>query len=287
MRADIQRELLELNEFVDQNGKLWSSKNQPTRLFHYTAPDGLIGIATTKTLWASDMLSLNDASEAAYAFSLIADVLDNHHPAVSADHRQRFQTQLTEYMFRMYTPFIVCFCEQGDLLSQWRAYGNGGEGFSIEFDFTWLTSLEPIGFRLQRVIYDRAQQEDLILMLLSKVSALIDRHSLSSEEEAEVWQGAAMSLAPWVVMFKDPSFQEECEWRLVNVPLMRASDYRRSGHRIVPYLKLKIADTSAITKVIQGPYFSGTEPRGIRYMMVSNGFVLGASICDSEIPLRK
>jgi hypothetical protein len=282
-----ERALSEISAFVDQQSQFWDAAKPPRALFHYTSPEGLIGIVTTKMIWASDMLSLNDASEAAYPYRLIGEVLDANHPNVSEKQRQRFKTQLTDYTFQSYAPFVVCLSEESDLLSQWRAYGNGGEGFSLEFKFSWLSSLESGGFRLQKVIYDRAQQEDLILMLLQQVSSLLADQAFSEEEQTQIWQGAAASLAPWVIMFKDPTFSEEREWRLVNTNLMRATHFRRSGHRIVPYLKIAINDAEAIAGVIRGPYFAGTDERGVYYMMVSNGFVLGASIRDSRIPLRK
>jgi len=188
------------------------------------------------------MLSLNDASEADYAWHLTAELLDKYHPNVSDFDRHRFKTQLTDYMFRLYTPFVACFCQNGDLLSQWRGYGSGGEGFAVGFTFRWLSSLETIGFRLQKVIYDRALQEDLILMYLMQVSSVAADASFSQEEQSQIWQGAAGVLAPWVVMFKDPTFVEEQEWRLVNVNLMPTVLYRRSGHRIVPYVDIPISD---------------------------------------------
>jgi hypothetical protein len=73
-------------------------------------------------------------------------------------------------MFRLYTPFVARFCEDGDLLSQWRGYGNDGEGFPLGLSVPWLLGLENDGFRLQRVIYDRrrAHQTELVLMFLDK-----------------------------------------------------------------------------------------------------------------------
>jgi hypothetical protein len=280
--------LSEMSAFVDEHSQIWAAENPPRELFHYTSPEGFIGIVTSKSLWASDMLSLNDASEAAYPYKLIADVLDTHHLSVPEKHRQGFKTQLINGTFPLYVPFVVCFCEDGDLLSQWRAYGSGGEGFSPAFKFSWLSSLDQkAGFRLQKVVYDRTQQEELILMLLQRASSLLAQDAFSDEEQATIWQGAAMSLAPWVIMFKDPAFKEEREWRLVNVNLARATGFRRSGHRIVQYLSVGIDDPEAITRVIRGPYFTGTEIRGVYYLMTSHGFVLGSTIQDSSIPLRR
>jgi hypothetical protein len=279
--------LASISAFVDEQSQFWSSTVVPGELFHYTSAEGLIGIVTSRSLWASDMLSLNDASEANYAFALLSEILDTYHSDVSDHDRHRFKTQLIEYTFRLYTPFITCFCENGDLLSQWRAYGGAGEGFALEFRFSWLSSLESAGFRLQRVIYEPAQQEELILMFLQRVSSLLSEQHFCEEDQTKIWRGAAASLAPWIVMFKDPSFSNEQEWRIVNVSMMKATCFRRSGHRIVPFVTVPINDTEAVSGVIRGPYFAGTDERGVYYMLVSRGFVTGAKVSDSKIPLRR
>lgn len=279
----------EISRFIDETGQSWSPQELPSKLFHYTTVEGFIGIITSESLWVSDMLSLNDASEASYPFKIITEALNAHRSDVPEEHRRRFETQLTEYLFTMYTPFVACFCEDGDLLSQWKGYGNGGEGFALEVSSSWLLSLDSsIGFRLQRVIYDVDQQVGLVRMLLDHVSSLLARRSFSDQEQREVWQHAAASLAPWVVMFKDPAFREELEWRLVNVkPIPPPYSFRRSGHRIVPYVKIPVSDCQAITRVVRGPYFSGTETRGAYIMTVSHGFILGATFHDSKVPLRR
>lgn len=279
----------EISRLVDESSQFWNPKDPPFRdLFHYTRTiDGFIGIITSRSLWASDMLSLNDAAEASYPFKIITEVLNAQNSGVLEELRRRFQTQLTEYLFSLYIPFVACFSEDGDLLSQWKGYGNGGEGFALGVRFSWLLSLAASGFRLQKVIYDVDQQRDLVLMLLTNVSSLLAERQFSDQEQRAVWQHAAASLAPWVVMFKDPVFREEREWRLVNVaPIPPPYFFRRSGHRIVPYVTIPIADTGAVTRVIRGPYFSGTETRGAYIMMVSHGFVSGVTFQDSTIPIR-
>jgi hypothetical protein len=87
--------------------QFWNPNNPPPELFHYTSPEGFMGIVTTKTLWASDMLSLNDASEIQYPQRMIAEVLDEWACQISTQHREPFKTQLTEYMFRLYTLFVA------------------------------------------------------------------------------------------------------------------------------------------------------------------------------------
>jgi hypothetical protein len=49
-----------------------SPDNTPELLYHFTDSAGLIGIVTTKTLWASLATSLSDASETKYAVARLA-----------------------------------------------------------------------------------------------------------------------------------------------------------------------------------------------------------------------
>ncbi len=276
-------------EFVEQKSRSWNPGKEPPELFHYTTPEGFIGIVTSKTLWASDMLSLNDASEAEYPQRVITAIFDQlRFPPEHSLAFEAFKTQLVEYTFRGYTPFVTCFCENGDLLSQWRGYGNQGEGFSLGFSVPWLISLEKRGFRLQRVIYDRRQQEMLIHEFLTMAFSLVPKDHLSPEDEVTFWKIAAACLAPWFVMFKDAAFQEEREWRIVNAnPPNTMMQFRRAGNRIVPYVNILIDRPDAVTRVIRGPYFSGTDKRGAYLMLVFHNFMVAAAVKESQVPLRR
>jgi hypothetical protein len=64
---------------------------------------------------------------------------------------------------RMLQVYLTCFCESGDLLSQWRAYGANGGGYSLGLKF------RDDGYRggettfmLRRVIYNLNEQRQLI-----------------------------------------------------------------------------------------------------------------------------
>jgi len=224
------------------------------------------------------MLSLNDAAEASYATKLIVDTLTAHHPEIP---REAFETQLN-YLFSLYTPFITCFCEDGDLLSQWRGYSDQGEGFAIGFSTAWLLSLGA-KWRLIKVIYDRTQQVDLILMALQLALAEANKHGCSEDEQRSFWPLVAAQMTPWVVMFKDPAFREEQEWRIVNIDVHPPPfNFRRSGQRIVPFVALPLNDS--VTSVIRGPYFAGSDTRGIDFALRSNGIM--KIVQESKIPLR-
>jgi hypothetical protein len=77
-----ERALSEISAFVDQQSQFWDAAKPPRALYHYTSPEGLIGIVTTKAIWASDMLRQSPAWCA-----LAAPAADASRPAAAAPGR--------------------------------------------------------------------------------------------------------------------------------------------------------------------------------------------------------
>jgi hypothetical protein len=109
-----------------RSSALLAPREPPRRLYHYTTLSGLVGITSSHSLWASDVRYMNDASELTYAAELISEVLTE---TLSKVENEVVRAALPpphpgfanpfEYGMR---PFAACFCEDGDLLSQWRGY---------------------------------------------------------------------------------------------------------------------------------------------------------------------
>src|SRR5215216_3035907 len=98
-------------------------------IYHYTTIPGLIGIVTHCELWASDCQFLNDGSELSYARDIFfAELQKLGTPRIEEEGYVPPGRSLQN--FRM---FITCFCEDGDLLSQWRGYG-ADQGYALGFD---------------------------------------------------------------------------------------------------------------------------------------------------------
>jgi hypothetical protein len=271
---------------IDRSGQ----SDSPDELFHYTSPEGLIGIIGSRSLWASDMLCLNDSSEATYAHGLIQDALDmDNGRLLPPKHRSQFEEGLRS-AFRMYPPFVTCFCENGDLLSQWRGYGGAGEGFALGFRRSWLTSsavLDDAKFCLVKVIYCPNQQKRLITEFIESSGSISTTYQFSDDDaERWFWGITANAIAHLVVAIKDPVFEQENEWRLINTTIIPGENYRYrvSGHRIVPYVKIPV-DADAVTSLVRGPRFKGD--RGAEDMIRYGGFsVCAINVRNSEIPLR-
>ena len=59
----------------------------PPRLYHYTSQEGLLGILSSKTLWATRIQYLNDSTEFAYTLALLQK-------AFNLDHQQSLSNRI-------------------------------------------------------------------------------------------------------------------------------------------------------------------------------------------------
>jgi hypothetical protein len=69
--------------FRTRREELWpEEQNPPTTLFHYTSADGLVGIASNRKFFLTDVLSSSDRSEIVYGTDLAIEALREHahHP---------------------------------------------------------------------------------------------------------------------------------------------------------------------------------------------------------------
>jgi hypothetical protein len=209
------------------------SPSPPPVLHQYTTHAGLVGIlgGRKKALWATDVAAANDREELKYADDLVRAVL-------SGLTGRKAKTVAAALALREEAPTrcVACFSEEPDLLSQWRAYADGGKGYSIGFK---TSALRGRGFRLERVIYDPAEQ---VLALLNMIAANPDPVLL---------RRAFDEFAPCL---KDPHWYEEREWRLIRT-LSQTSPVAirntRSGSSVV-YVEIRIR-RGDIGPIIVGP----------------------------------
>lgn len=170
-------------------------------IYHYTTITGLIGIVTRRELWASDCRFLNDGTELSYARDLFFAEVDKLKLEPLEDGGYFIAGRTSEYS-RL---FIVCFCEDGDLLSQWRGYG-ADQGYALGFDVAQLQShdLGEIG-PVQYGITDPSEYFAQELNAAARPTA----HPGVAEWHASEW------LLPRLAHVKHPGFAEEREWRLL------------------------------------------------------------------------
>lgn len=196
----------------------------PKQIYHYTDAGGAIGILSLGKIWASNLGYLNDSSEFNYAKDLIASCIE----AKLNEATNKKVVYVFNHLFKKIKKldnghinfFIACFCENGDQLSQWRGYGANGGGYSIGF-YPNLIGKRPIWeepeFDIRPIIYERKKQNKLVNSFLEVVieQLLSKEVKLIELKEPEIVNDLLGFLLDYLLIFKDPSFKEEKEWRLI------------------------------------------------------------------------
>ena len=263
------------NEFKEmyRNCLLWLYRNfykeVPHKpLFHYTTQNGLLGIIESKSLWLSDNQYMNDMTEYNHTIDLVKDELKKRGYEKFRKFLDTidsgFET-LLENIYEKY-PFFVCsFCENGNLLSQWRGYCSNGGGYSIGFDKAHIVKLRKKykKFNFVRCVYEKKIQKEIIRKYLKDSVSTFQKFNISNCNDANLTRifisNFFKMLLTIIPMLKDSSFREECEWRIVsNFRKIKPSQkkFREGKFAIVPYVEFKLANKREklnISKIIVGP----------------------------------
>jgi hypothetical protein len=240
-------------------------------LYHYTSLEGLLGIIDTKSIWATNILYLNDASELNYSRTLFKDQLRTYQEEIIKDaHCYEYKVfadlirniEDEDFIHPELSGGYVCsFSEEEDLLSQWRGYCPKGLGLSLGFNFKKLHEylVGDKNIFIRSCIYDEKEQ---IKQLRELIEQFEIRYKNDLMEGFEYIFTEFMNLAP---TFKHPKFKEEREWRLFYVPsygLVESKGEFRLGHMMaIPYIEIplpKEGNKLIINKVVVGPT---TEPK--------------------------
>src|SRR6266496_504372 len=194
-------------------------------LYHYTSLAGLIGIIGGKSLWATHIAYLNDAAEIRYAVELLRGEIAKIAMAVSDTQRKclmQLQDWLRHGFIHNHLLFASSFTEDGNLLSQWRAYCPPGKGLSLGFNPNELIEVaDNQSFQLVQCLYKKDEQLSLLSEFLNTILATFgdlppenNRHPTQSY--FGVFERHQDMLLKIAARIKHPAFSEEHEWRVVS-----------------------------------------------------------------------
>ena len=213
-------------------------------VYHYTPQSGVLGIIKSKELWASQVQYMNDSTEYNSALQLADDILEKRSSGADSA-TSNIITKIRVMIAKVgdVRIFSCSFCEDGDLLSQWRGYSGSGYGFSVGLQAGVLADVGKSSdpeFRFGQCIYNDE--------LKKKIVEETFEHCLSPKI-ASPGQGSAVvpifasTLMQCAAFFKDVSFSEEKEWRLVSFPVLIPHgrvDFRPGRSMVVPYFKIAL-----------------------------------------------
>lgn len=298
--------------------------NTECRLYHYTSAGGFLGIfnglpGQAPELWASEIHYMNDASEFHHGAEIIREqaeiLLKNEIGPV----KNIFLGFLSNFINTLdYPVFITSFCENDDLLSQWRGYG-GDMGYSIGWDFEELRNIaKEKGWFLVQCIYDEGEQKQEAQSYLKFIIDLLDKSLKSNTLDYEFYYCVLGSfLSRFIPMLKHESFSEEKEWRLISPwpinanginikdltdPILQQSAigaamqkqgvcYRQGRSGIIPYVKFSLNDQlgrfiTPISIRSSPNSLSGLSTGALKMFMKTNGLPDSCSIYTSGAPFR-
>ncbi|MCU7837562.1 MAG: DUF2971 domain-containing protein [gamma proteobacterium symbiont of Taylorina sp.] len=222
----------------------------PKQFFHYTDAGGAIGILSSGKIWASNLGYLNDSTEFNYARDLIVSCIEEKFNKATnkkvVNVFKRIFKNIKKFDNGHTSFFIACFCENGDQLSQWRGYGANGGGYSIAFYPNLIGKRPKFGepeFDIRPIIYERKKQEKLVNSFLEIVieQLLSNKVKLNELKKPEIINDIIGFLLDYLLIFKDPSFKEEKEWRLIILADIDRVKFRPQNSNIVPYVEVDLA----------------------------------------------
>jgi len=265
-------------------------KATPEVLYHYTTQTGFLGIIQSKTIWATDMRYLNDKREYLVALERLKErVTTLAESAEAGSPPAIFLAKVHQRLANIWGwPFFVAsFSEDGDLLSQWRGYGQGG-GYALGIRGEFLAEgLRARDWTLASCLYDGTEHGALIdRILIASIDMLKDPDSEEPiEERVEYkplhegdprpsfdlealfpmpkttphWMKDAM-VALWRAFsrngprIKDEAFREEKEWRAISSNETYGLVKVRPGAGVMrPYILVSLDRAMSLAEVVVGP----------------------------------
>lgn len=243
-------------------------------LYHYTSIESMIAIFRSRRIRLSSASTMNDTSEGEWLLDRLVGLDAQKLLAGRERTLEEEQTRaiLLRLSFREGAPqaYLASFSEMGDLLSQWRAYAKDGAGVAIGFDpndgrlpvvdTPPRTNAGPaLACTLNRVTYGSAER---VVDIDKRIQAV-----LPGGVNAEGFFALQTQLSGLRWLVKNPAFQEEHEWRIVNLPLQFDGDigggntsigalgprgYRQAGNQLVSFYEMPYEST-AVTDLVLGP----------------------------------
>jgi hypothetical protein len=245
---------------------------------------------------------LNDQKEYWHAFDVTRKVIQDR-LKTTTDELQRIRLDSIDRELSAHQSadiFVASLSEDGDSLSQWRAYGANGNGFSIGFSREKLNHLAlNAGWRLDCCSYDL---ESKISKVLHPINS--DVHARYSVESIATYGGETncvfvksskyddftKEILKFTPFLKHAAFHEEKEWRLVLDKDDQSLICHRAGKNLlIPYreFSLLMKETlDCISEIVVGPTTHiDLSERSLKSFLESK-FLYAVETRKSTIPYR-
>ena len=256
--------------------ELWKSENARISkrslkeiLYHLTDIEGMVGIFNERTLWATHASRLNDETEISYGIGVAkAHILTRLHPPPNSESTPDISLSnkynnilgiilnILEAPYKNYETFVTSFCESIDKSTPWLHYGRKGRGVALGFDSS---RLKGGGYLLLPVEYGESEMKNVIDNAMKVAQSELDNSKMSENKDA--FNSACDIVSSFIkvqaIRFKNDSFDEEKEWRLIYwMPVSGDNSFRIkfrvSDNQVIPYATLSLGYDTPIIKIVLG-----------------------------------
>jgi hypothetical protein len=266
----------------------------PELLYHYTNQTGLLGIFEKRCIWATHFRYLNDLNEG----KEFAEALREHekHKDVKDESALESIDRFRAWNARR-NVFVTSFSENGNSLSQWRAYAGNAGGFCIGFEGVHLqkAAADFLSSRSEQFYSDKypvfpclyrdAETQELATKNLTQESSndtLVQRICPDNLDHQVVKSSAFL---------KHLAFREEQEWRMIlvqkNDATMKEIVFRTGSLTVTPYVKVPLElpeQGIGIKTIAVGPCPHPHEASCAVEILLKQANVSGVEVIDSQIP---
>jgi len=269
-------------------------------IYHYCNEFVLNSILENKKIWLSDINFMKDSTELKWARDLFIKVLTDN----KSIFEQEFRFYIIHSVFELDNnalPLIGCFSLDGDLLSQWKDYGENGEGFSIGFSSKLI--YEGLGVNIYPITYDENKQYEIIL---NELKGIYEEWKRNDKDYGSISMFSAFFSVD-LNYLKNPCFKKEKEVRIVRLIVKNSitkkfediggkSDIKRieplevktrkkdSEDILYVELPIDIPTDQVIKEIVLGPKCSiDSEWLSVKLKMEN---ILNVEIKKSKIPYR-
>jgi hypothetical protein len=239
------------NEFLASANRVVED-SFPDTLYHYTKADAFISIVTSGKMRATHYAYLNDSEEYKGGLALIGETLRSlgEHEIEFRQLHDELVVSLERDASHPESPYVISFSEEGNLLSQWRAYADNGAGYSFGLE---AFILAQVGSELRRCIYCnetfRKEVRKRYLAVQVEATRYVAKAQRMKQSEgalaSDIAGSFALNMQALASAYKSQAFNEEQEWRIVVTKDADLGDtvgpfFRGSQRGVVPYMECDI-----------------------------------------------
>lgn len=219
-------------------------------IYHYASLPSFCAIIQSQSLFCTNLNYLNDTKEFKFGVEQVLKVIDKLQLESYSDSILHEVKEKIEDFYKT-ERYVTCFSKEGDMLSQWRAYGNQGKGISIGFDLQHLEDSIEQPLKGSQILYDDQLQlktiEDIIRIIIENYEQIKDSVDWSDYGYERLVRLSIIDFLHRIISsYKSDGFKEEKEFRLeysIDGNIVKPGDneikYRATETMLIPYVVLE------------------------------------------------